>query len=281
MSKFSQEKIEDYLEVDDPIPGQQFVCLSFVTPEKVLKKKEVFKASKFLEYVFTNEDRPTQDMRAKLSSGDKSEFSYEKINEFYEDWRFNREQQLEEEFHKIQNFQTTIQGIKVRGVYSTEPEARIRAKKLHQKDPNFHVYIAPVGYWLPYEPDPNGVADQEYQVEELNKLTKEYFTNQQGKDELYQQLKREQLEKARKELDERKKKLREENVKVAETSEEDIRNIQELRQMVDESDQQFLDKVQDEYNSKKDTGLSGLESDDPWISRKKENEKASSSETTK
>ena len=27
-----EEKI-DYLEVDDPIPGQNYVCLSFVSPE--------------------------------------------------------------------------------------------------------------------------------------------------------------------------------------------------------------------------------------------------------
>ena len=32
----------DYLEVDNPIPGQNYVCLSFVSPEKTLKEKELF-----------------------------------------------------------------------------------------------------------------------------------------------------------------------------------------------------------------------------------------------
>ena len=273
MSSFSNTQIEDYLEVDDPIPGQNFVCLSFVTPEKVLKKKEVFKASKFLEHIFTDNERVTQDIREKLSSGNKSEFSYEKINEMYEDWKFSRDQKLEDEFHKIQNFQTTVQGVKVRGVYSTEQEARIRAKKLHTKDKNFHVFVAPVGYWLPYEPDPNAVQDQEHQLEELNQLTKQYFKNQEGKDELYESVKREQLEKARKDLEERKRRLAEETqTQVKATSEEDVENIKELRKIIDESDKGFYDSVQRNYESATQNSLNGLNEDDPWIQRKKEQE---------
>ena len=34
--------VEDYLEVDEPVPGQNFYCLSVVNPETVLKKKEEF-----------------------------------------------------------------------------------------------------------------------------------------------------------------------------------------------------------------------------------------------
>ena len=30
----------DYLDVDIPIPGQQYVCISFISPEKVLIQKE-------------------------------------------------------------------------------------------------------------------------------------------------------------------------------------------------------------------------------------------------
>ena len=35
----NEEKI-DYLEVDDTIPGQNYVCLSFVSPETMIEKKE-------------------------------------------------------------------------------------------------------------------------------------------------------------------------------------------------------------------------------------------------
>ena len=40
---------EDYLEVDDPINGQNYVCLSFVSPETLIQNKEAFKTAKFLQ----------------------------------------------------------------------------------------------------------------------------------------------------------------------------------------------------------------------------------------
>ena len=47
MSNDEQKKI-DYLDVDDTIPGQNYVCLSFVSL-KHLYKKEAFNVSKFLQ----------------------------------------------------------------------------------------------------------------------------------------------------------------------------------------------------------------------------------------
>ena len=35
-------KYVDLLEEDKPIAGQKFTCVSFVSPEKILKKKEIF-----------------------------------------------------------------------------------------------------------------------------------------------------------------------------------------------------------------------------------------------
>ena len=40
---------EDYLDIDDPINGQNWVCLSFVSPENVLKDKDAFTVAKFLQ----------------------------------------------------------------------------------------------------------------------------------------------------------------------------------------------------------------------------------------
>ena len=33
---------EDFLTVDKPIPGQNYACLSFVSPEKIIKNKEIY-----------------------------------------------------------------------------------------------------------------------------------------------------------------------------------------------------------------------------------------------
>ena len=38
----TEEIEEDFLEVDKQIPGQNYVCLSFVSPEKILNQKEKF-----------------------------------------------------------------------------------------------------------------------------------------------------------------------------------------------------------------------------------------------
>ena len=40
---------EDFLEVDTPIPGQNYCCLSFLSPNKVMKDKNAFYITQFLK----------------------------------------------------------------------------------------------------------------------------------------------------------------------------------------------------------------------------------------
>ena len=42
-------KYVDLLEEDKAIAGQKFVCVSFVSPEKVMKQKEIFYFEQFLK----------------------------------------------------------------------------------------------------------------------------------------------------------------------------------------------------------------------------------------
>jgi len=42
-------KYVDLLEEDKPIAGQKFVCVSFCSPEEILKKKEMFFFEEFLK----------------------------------------------------------------------------------------------------------------------------------------------------------------------------------------------------------------------------------------
>ena len=42
-------KLVDLLHEDSPLPGQKFACVSFVSPEKILKNKELFYFEKFLK----------------------------------------------------------------------------------------------------------------------------------------------------------------------------------------------------------------------------------------
>jgi len=48
MSADKNTVIEDFLDEDTEIPGQRYVLLSFLSPEKVLDKKELFFFQKFL-----------------------------------------------------------------------------------------------------------------------------------------------------------------------------------------------------------------------------------------
>ena len=42
-------KYVDLLEEDKPVAGQKFVCMSFVSPEKILKQKELYFFEQFLK----------------------------------------------------------------------------------------------------------------------------------------------------------------------------------------------------------------------------------------
>jgi hypothetical protein len=56
---------------------------------------------------------------------------------------------------------------------------------LQTRDPTFHIYVGQVGYWLPWDPNPDSVANQEYAEQALNELVHKYKENQQAKDEIW------------------------------------------------------------------------------------------------
>jgi hypothetical protein len=114
-----------------------------------------------------------------------AEISQSELKKEYEDFLAKNSTQLEEEFFKLNDFHTTIRGIKVRGVFPSEAEATIKAKRLQKSDPSFNIYMGYVGKWMAWEPDPNKVKDQEYANEELNTLMKKYRENEEARDTFY------------------------------------------------------------------------------------------------
>lgn len=248
-SNVNEDIKEDFLEVDPKIPGQNFVCLSFVSPEKVLKQKEVYFTTKFLEHFFNSDDQYTKDTREQLMDGSMN-FDYETIKTFYEDWKYTRNNVLDEEFYQMNDYRTTIRGLKVRGVYDTHKEANVRAQVLRRKDPNFNVFVGQVGYWLPWDPECEQVPEQEYQEDMLNDLVKKYKDNLESKDDMYEKLKDERIKKAKEEVELRKSQIKEENVNVQDSS-IDVKKIEELREIVDESDKLYYENMKKNEASKK------------------------------
>lgn len=101
----------------------------------------------------------------------------------------------------------SVRGIKIRGVYGNEQEARLKAADLQKKDQLHNIYVAPVGKWLPWDDDPSKAQDEEYAEGELNRIMKGLKENQAKSKMLHEQRKNDLIEKTLKEQEKRKKKL--------------------------------------------------------------------------
>jgi hypothetical protein len=192
---------EDYLDEDPPLRGQNYACLSFINPDEVIKKKEVF----FFEMFLKNFSLDMKEFFAKLGDKYKDEVDVlytikEKHNyifnpdELYESYLYyvnNNNANLDSDYLEKNNYQTTLRGLKVRGVFDTLKEAEIRAQVLKKMDNRFNVYVGQVGCWVPFCPNPDDIQNQEYAESQLNTLMKNYKENQEKKDIFYEERKRE------------------------------------------------------------------------------------------
>ena len=194
----------DYLEEDAQIRGQEYVCLSFLSPDKVLDNKDVFMFTKFTENFCKDVNELFENLKIKYpdeddtfkSIADRYRFLFNKahMQEEYKYFMDEKAEELDNEFSETVDFQTNVRGIKVRGSYNTMKEAQIRSEVLKRKDKNHNIYIAQVGCWCPWDPNPNDIQDQHYAEDKLNTLMKKYRENQQYKDEVFDDRKNDMLD---------------------------------------------------------------------------------------
>jgi hypothetical protein len=219
-------KYVDLCEEDATIPSQKFVCISFISPEKILKQREQYifekyvqqwefsksieKFGDFLNFVSfkykIKMDDIMVDMKEYVEEEKKKLKSYS-ITDDFNNFMDKNEDRITEEFNAKHEFHTSVRGIKVRGSYSSQAEAELRAKKLRETDPNHDIFVGPVGVWMPWDPDAYKTGRVEFMEDELNQLHHEKMKNE---------------EKAKQEFDQRvrdaKRKAIEENVKKARES---------------------------------------------------------------
>jgi hypothetical protein len=100
------------------------------------------------------------------------------IEDDYKNFLDKQEDKLNETFNREHAFQTSVRGLKVRGVYSTQDEAEERCKKMREHDPNHDIYVGPVGVWVPWDPDAYKTGRVEHLEEQLNALHKEKLKNE-------------------------------------------------------------------------------------------------------
>lgn len=190
----------DYLEQDEPIRNQNFVCLSFISPEEVLKKKELYffqeytkmYSKKNLELVNTMETLFPEKKEEVRILKDNFDFLFDesKIQDSYNYFVQDQHETLEKTFYENNEFQTSIRGLKVRGVYDTLQEAQARSEKLRKLDNNqFSIFVAQVGCWCPWSPNPEHIENQEFAETQLNTLMKKYKENQETKKQFFEERK--------------------------------------------------------------------------------------------
>jgi hypothetical protein len=219
-------KYIDLLEEDKPLAGQKFVCVSFVSPEKILKQKEIFFFEEFLKKWDLNKSMEKfvqflnfASFKYKLTFDDvmkdfqdfiteeKDTITATTLADDYKTFVDKNEEDLEKSFSIAHNFQTHTRGIKIRGSYPSIEEAELRCKMLREIDPHHDVYVGPVGLWMPWEPEAYKTGRVEYMEEELNKLMGEKSKNEENAKNAFEQR-----------VNETKKKAIEDNIKNAEKS---------------------------------------------------------------
>jgi hypothetical protein len=214
-------KYVDLLEVDKPIAGQSFGCFSFITPEKILKQKEMFFFEEFLKkWEFSKSMEKFHQFinfmsyKYKLSFEDvmkdyegfvkeeRANIISSSIEDDYKNFLDKEEDELEKQFNIKFNFQTSVRGFKARGHFASQEEAEMRAKLLRETDPSFDVFVGPVGTWLPWDPEAYKTGKVEYMEEELNQLAQEKQKNESAAKNAFEARVKETKQKA---IDENKK----------------------------------------------------------------------------
>ena len=208
-------KYVDLLAVDKPIAGQSFGCFSFISPDKILKQREMYFFEEFLKqwemnksmekfHQFLNFLSFKYKIQFEEVSKDFETFVKEEretiisssIEDDYKTFIDREENELEKKFNIKYNFQTSVKGFKARGNFSTQEEAELRAKLLRETDPYFDVFVGPIGTWLPWEPEAYKTGRVEYMEEELNQLAHEKKKNEEVAKSAFEQRIKETKEKA-------------------------------------------------------------------------------------
>jgi hypothetical protein len=235
MSGFERKVLEDgtanpkYVDLcdeDQPLAGQKFACMSFISPEKILKKREVYvfdqfvkqweftksmeKFSDFLQFISFKYNLNIEDVLKDMKDFSKEEETRLRegsVEDDYKNFLDKQEDKLTDQFNREHSYQTSVRGLKIRGVFPTQEEAEMRCKKLREYDPNHDIFVGPVGMWVPWDPDAYKTGRIEFLEDELNQLHQEKLKNE---------------ERAKQEFERRvkdaKKKAIEENIKLAQKS---------------------------------------------------------------
>ena len=190
-------KYVDLLNEYPTISSQMYGCYSFVSPEKIIKQKEIFYFEEFVkQWDFTKSLSIYGDFLQFLA------FKYNfKIESVIEDFKqFIKEEEnalkatdvpgdfaqfmdknedvLNNSFQKKHGFQTSVRGFVNIGCFPTSEEAEHYAKEIRERIPHHDILVGRNFVWTPLDPDAYKTGRIEFMEEELNQLHHEKLKNE-------------------------------------------------------------------------------------------------------
>jgi hypothetical protein len=190
-------KYVDLLNEYPTIPSQTYGCYSFVSPEKIIKQKDVFFFEKFVkQWNFTKSVSQFSDflqfisfkynLKVETLMDDFKKFVQEEENVLkandvqgdYANFIDKNEDRLTESFQKEHGFQTSVRGFVNIGNFATIEEAEMYAKKIRDSVPHHDILVGRNFVWTPLDPDAYKTGRIEFLEEELNQLHHEKLKNE-------------------------------------------------------------------------------------------------------
>jgi hypothetical protein len=193
----SNPKYIDLLNEYPVIPSQLYGCYSFVSPEKIIKQKEVFYFENFVkQWDFTKSVSQFSDflqfvsfkynLKVDTLLEDFKQFVQEEENMLkakdvqgdYATFLDKNEDKLSEMFQKEHGFQTSVRGFVNIGNFPTTEEAERYAKQIRESVPHHDILVGRNFVWTPLDPDAYKTGRIEFMEDELNQLHHEKLKNE-------------------------------------------------------------------------------------------------------
>jgi len=190
-------KYIDLLNEYPVIPSQLYGCYSFVSPEKIIKQKEVFyferfvkqwnftksvsQFSDFLQFVSFKYNLKVDNLMEDFKQFVEEEENMLKANDVQGDFATfidKNEDKLTELFQKEHDFQTSVRGFVNIGNFPTSEEAERYAKQVRESVPHHDILVGRNFVWTPLDPDAYKTGRIEFMEDELNQLHHEKLKNE-------------------------------------------------------------------------------------------------------
>ena len=190
-------KYIDLLNEYPVIPSQLYGCYSFVSPEKIIKQKEVFffeqfvkqwnfnksvsQFSDFLQFVSFKYNLKVDNLLEDFKQFVQEEENVLKAIDVQGDFSTfldKNEDKLTEIFQKEHGFQTSVRGFVNIGNFPTTEEAERYAKQIRESVPHHDILVGRNFVWTPLDPDAYKTGRIEFMEDELNQLHHEKLKNE-------------------------------------------------------------------------------------------------------